>query len=186
MPELSRKKSMRFPSGPLAGYFQTNEAPAPIPLHLRQRLFNDTRRLIYPFFSNTAFCRGMLDFRFIRAVPTLTIISRRNLGNMPYLLTDLGNDLRAGTVDRHTVNQPTEDAIRALAADPAHFPALPLPVIVEDNSGRYYLILEGNKRFSAVALADPVVLPQPVEALVGHAACTWPEMLAFFNMTPAP
>jgi hypothetical protein len=115
----------------------------------------------------------------------LSIFSRRSLGNVPYLLTELGGDLRGGTVDRATIDQPTEDAIRVLANDLRNLPVLPLPVIVEDSSGQHYLILEGNKRFSAVALADSASLPPPCEALVGQTLLAWSQMLAAFSMVPA-
>jgi hypothetical protein len=170
----------------LAGHFHTNDVPAPISPHQQHGLFADTRGLIFPFLGNTVFCRGVLAFSFVRAVPAFTIFSRRSLGNVPYLLTDLGGDLRAGTVDRATINQLTEDTIRALAADLGNLPALPLPVIVEDSSEQHYLILEGNKRFSAVALADSASLPPPCEALVGRTSLVWPQMLALFSMVPAP
>ncbi len=128
---------MAFPNGPPAGYFKTNDAPAPISPHQQNDLFVDTRGLIGPFLGNTVFCRGVLAFSFVRAVPAFTICSRRNLGNVPYLLTELGGDVRAGTVDRATNDQPTEDTIRGLAADLGNLPALPLPVIVEDSSGQH-------------------------------------------------
>lgn len=58
-----------------------------------------TRGLIGLFLGNTVFCSALLAFSFVRAVPVFTIFSRRNLGKVPYLLTDLGSDLRAGRVD---------------------------------------------------------------------------------------
>src|SRR5260370_42548784 len=106
---------MAFPNGPLAGHFQTNDNPAQIPVRLQQDLLLTTRGLIGPFLGNTVFCSGLLSFSFVRAVPTFTIFSRRNLGNVPYLLTDLGSDLRSGRVDQATIDQKTEDTIRALA-----------------------------------------------------------------------
>jgi len=87
---------MAFPNGPLAGYFKTNDAPAPISPHQQNDLFVDTRGLIGPFLGNTVFCRGVLAFSFVRAVPAFTICSHRNLGNVPYLVTELGGDVRAG------------------------------------------------------------------------------------------
>jgi len=177
---------MSFPNGALAVHFQTSDTPAPIAAHLQQGLLVSTRGLIGPFLGNTLFCRGVLSFAFVRTVPTFTIFSRRNLGNVPYLLTDLGSDLRSGTVDRATIDQPTENTVRALAADLGNLPALPLPVIVEDNSGRHYLIPEGNKRLSAVAFADPADLPLPLEALLGRTSLDWPQMLGFFGMVAAP
>jgi hypothetical protein len=84
-----------------------------------------------------------------------------------------------------TIDRKTEDTIRALADDLSNLPTLPLLVILEDNSGRNYLILEGNKRLSAVALADPAIAPPPCKALVGRTPLTWLQMLAFFNMVPA-
>lgn len=175
---------MAFPTGLLAGHFRTSATPALVPAHLLPDLLLSTRHLIGPFLGNTAFCHGTLAFSFVKAVPVFTLFSRRNLGNVPYLLTELGSDLRAGSVDRATIDQPTEDTIRALAADLGKLPSQPLPVIVEDDSGQHYLVLEGNKRFSAVALDDPAALPSPCEALVGRTPWTWPQMLALFGMVP--
>jgi hypothetical protein len=145
-----------------------------------------TRQLIAPFLGNTLFCRGALVFSFVRSVPIHTIFSRRDRGNVPYLLTELGSDLRAGKVDRQTIDQQTEGAIRSLAGVLANLPPLPLPVIVEDVSAQHYLILEGNRRFSAVAFVDPAALPAPCQALIGRSPTTWPQMLANFKMVPPP
>jgi len=177
---------MAFPNGPLAGYFKTNDAPAQISPHQQHDLFVNTRGLIGPFLDNTVFCRGVLAFSFVRAVPAFTIFSCRNLGNVPYLLTELGRDVRAGSFNRATIDQPTEDTIRGLAADLGKLPALPLPVIVEDSSGQHYLTLEGNKRFSAVALADSASLPPLCEALVGWTLLAGPQMLGRLSMVPPP
>jgi hypothetical protein len=177
---------MAFPSGPLAGHFLASEVPALIPAHRQQGLFNVTRGLIYRFLGNTVFSRGVLTFSFVPTVLVFTIFSRRSLGNVPYLLTELGKNLRTDAVDRAKIDQSTENTIRALAADLTNLPAVPLPVIVEDCTGQNYLILEGNKRLSAVALADPAFPPPPREALVGRTSLSWPQMLAFFNMVPAP
>jgi hypothetical protein len=51
-------------------------------------------------------------------------------------------------------------------------PRRPLPVVVEHCAGLHNPILEGNKRCSAVALADLADLPTPCEALVGRTSLT--------------
>lgn len=176
---------MAFPNGPLAEYFQTNDDPAPISQRQQRDLFVDTRGLIGPFLGNTDFCQGLLAVAFLQAVPAFTIFSRRNFGNGPYLVSELGSDLRAGTVDRTTIDQATEDTIRAVAAHLKALPPLPLPIIVEDSSGQQYLVLEGNKRFAAAALANSSSRLPPCKALVGRTYLSWPQMLAFFGMVPA-
>jgi len=103
---------------------------------------------------------------------------------VPYLLTDLGADLRTGSIDHLTIDQKTEDAIEALAVDLPNLPAQPEPVIVEDSSGQHYLILEGNKRASAVAFVTAAALPRACDAYVGRSALTWAQLLAAFRMNP--
>jgi hypothetical protein len=71
---------MAFPTnGQLAGHFRANDAAAPIPPYQQQGLFVDARGLIGPFLCNTVFCRGVLAFSFIQAVPACTIFSPSSL-----------------------------------------------------------------------------------------------------------
>ncbi len=177
---------MGFPSGRLARYFQPSEAPALVCDSARQaELVLSTNCLVVPCLDNTEFCRGRLDLSCLGALPLFTILARRNRGKMPYLLADLVTDLRAGALDRATIDEQTEIAIRSLADDVGRVAAVPAPVIVEDSSGNHYLILDGNKRLSALALADSRRLPDAVEACVGRSVLTWGELLAHYNMNPA-
>jgi hypothetical protein len=174
---------MSFPSGPLAAHFRSAESPA-LFTGPQPRLIIDTRGLIAPLLDNTVFCCGDLAFSFLKDVTVHLIAPRRDRANVPYLLSELANDLRGGTVSRQAIGPRTEAAIRGLAEDVLRLPLHPLPVVVEDRSGEHYLVLEGAKRFAAVALADPTILPPPCEALVGSSSLTWPEMLRLFGMVP--
>jgi hypothetical protein len=174
---------MSFPRGPLATHFHTGRSPVLL-TGPQPRLIIDTKGLIAPFLDNTVFCIGDLGFSFLKDVPVHLITSRRDRGNVPYLVTDLATDLRAGTVSRRAIDAGTEAAIRTFAQDVLRLPLYPLPVIVEDRSGGHYLVLDGTKRLSAVALADPAALPPPCEALAGTSRLGWPEMLGLFGMAP--
>ncbi len=122
---------MAFPNGPLAGHFQTSQVPGLLNGEQQRHLPDTTRGLIVPFLANTVFCRGVLALSFVRAVPTFTIFARRNLGNVPYLLTDLGRDLQTTSVDRTMIDLPTESTIRALAADLVHTAMAKIIEIIE-------------------------------------------------------
>lgn len=177
---------MTFPSGALSQHFQANESPAKADSSaLRTELVVATRHLVEPCLANTEFCRGVLSASFVRSVPTHTIFSRRDRGNVPYLLADLVKDLREGTVSRLTIDETTENAIRSLARDVSAIPVSPLPVIIEASSAQNYLILEGNKRFGAIALADSNSQSLRLDAYIGRSTLRWPELLANYGMRSA-
>ena len=73
---------MAFLTGPLAGYFKTNDAPAPMPPHQQRDNFEDTRGVIGTLLGDMVFCRGVIAFSFVRAVPALIIFAHRNPGNV--------------------------------------------------------------------------------------------------------
>ena len=104
---------------------------------------------------------------------------------MPYLLADLVKDLREGTVSRLTIDETTENAIRSLARDVSAIPVSPLPVIIEASSAQHYLILEGNKRFGAIALADSSSQSLTLDAYIGRSTLSWAELLANYRMRSA-
>lgn len=176
---------MAFLLGTLSQYFQPSEEARTVAgVDLQRELGKATRDLVRGYFSNTAFARGFLDLTFVRHVPSHTIFSRRDRGRVPYLLADLANDLRSGSVSRLTINEATETVIRSLVRTAVSMPVTPPVVIVEDSSAQHYLILEGNKRLTAVLLADSTATPARLEAYVGHSALDWSQMCRLHSMEP--
>lgn len=151
---------------------------------MRNRLNDETRGLVTPFWDNTVFEQGLLDFRFVRDVDVHTIFSRHERGRSPYLLQEEANDLHNQSVDLQTINDETERNIRELAGLIGELPVNPRPVIVEDGTATHDLILEGNKRTTAVAYADSQC-PTSMRALIGHSSLTWRDMLARFGLNPS-
>lgn len=120
--------------------------------------------------------------RCLQDLPIHTIFSRRDRNNIPYLISDLAADLRQGSMSRSSIDEQTEGVIRALSQNLNGLPLTPLPVLVEDVSAQHYLVLEGNKRFCALALGAPYTSPRPLEAIVGCSRLTWTDMLRQFGM----
>ncbi len=175
---------MAFPSGVLSQYFQPRaKARKVISAALQGELGKATRGLILGYFPNTVFARGSLDLAFVRHVPSHTIFSRRDCGCVPYLLADLVRDLRSGRVSRLTIDEVTETAIRSLVGSAVSMPAKPPFVVVEDSSAQHYLILEGNKRLTAVLLAHATPPPR-LDAYVGHSTLDWSQMCHLHSMEP--
>lgn len=174
------------PAGPLTQYFTATEFLGAInDLQLRRGLVTATRHLICPFLNDTLFTKGLLDIRSLQDLPIHTIFNRRDRNNIPYLLSDLAGDLRRGSVSRLTIDARTEEAIKALAENLNDLPLTPPPVLIEDASAQHYLVLEGNKRFCALALGAPRARQRAFEALVGCSSLTWSAILAQFGMTSA-
>jgi hypothetical protein len=179
-------EKMALPTGRIANYFQlSRRVSRALDWSLALELLRTTRHLIQPFLTNTEFLLGRLDVSVLHEVPLHTIFARRERGNVPYLLSDLASDLRDGTVSRLAIDTKTEEDIRSLASLTDSFPLTPLPVIVEDCTGKHCLILEGNKRFTALCLTDCAASIATLEIYVGHTTMTWSNMLAQFNMKEA-
>ncbi len=149
---------------------------------LRKELLQASRNLIRPFLDNTHFQRGWLSLPFLYDVPAYTIFSRREKGDVPYLLLDLVSDISSDAVSRLTIDERTESVIRSLANSIAGLPSTPFPVIVEDCAREHCLILEGNKRLTAAALADRDLSGWVLEAYIGRTSMSWQKMLAIFGM----
>lgn len=177
---------MTFPRGPLSQYFEVTEPPSPmVSVVLRDKLLAATRWLVTHHFANTVFARGLLDLTFVWKVPTHTIFSRRDQGRAPYLLADLAEDLRKGTLSRETIDDRTEREILSLVDTIPILPDSPPPVVIEDSSARHYLILEGNKRFAAAAFVDSGTALPKLEAYVGRSRLSWRQLLSLHSMEPA-
>ena len=176
---------MSFPGGPLSGYFQATETESLIVDEvLCDELLRGTRGLIAPYLKNTVFARGAVDLAFVRDVSTYTIFSRVDRGATPYRLSELASDLDNGIASELTIDAPTRSAIHSLLRVAERMPPRPMVVIVEDTSGSRYLILEGNKRCAAAALARDVLLPT-LPAYVGHSQLNWEDILKNHGMIAA-
>lgn len=175
---------MALSASRIANYFQVLERiSGTVDSSLSLELLQTTNCLVVPFLPNTEFFRGRLDVSVVYEVPLHTIFARREQGKVPYLLSDLASDLKDGAVSRLTIDTETEEKIRSLArvSLTGSFPLTPLPVIVEDCEGKHCLILDGNRRFTALCLTDRAATIVSLEAYVGHTIMSWSTMLAQFE-----
>lgn len=147
----------------------------------RQLLLVDTRELIRPFLDNSVFFCGTLDLLCASQMELHTVFSRRDRGGVPYALTDLANDLRSGQVSRTTIDEDTEAAIHNLASG-ATLPEYPQPVLIRDEDKSHCLILEGNKRLTAVSLNPERWQSVTMRALIGETLMSWSDILGCLGM----
>ena len=146
-----------------------------------RELAEATRCLVLPCLANTLFASGQLNLASAREVRLHTIFSRRDRGDIPYLLSALAADIERQEVHRATISSEVEASIRILARlGPSSFDG-PTPVIVEADGE--CLILEGNKRFVALALM-PSRQEAIVPAWVGGSTLRWDQLVALYNMRP--
>jgi hypothetical protein len=164
---------MAFPNGLLSGHFQTSQVPVMLDSQQQRDLCATTRGLIVPFLANTLFCRGVLSFSFVRAVPTFTIFSRRDRGTLPYLLTELGSDLRAGTVGDKCPGAHCRDPI-------ANLPIVQMPLRGNTPGGERPVVgvLEAQEVVVGAALVGVMALRQEKESTLRGPGVLFRPMVA--------
>jgi CheY-like chemotaxis protein len=184
--DVARGPAMQdaFLSGALSRHFSPIDAPRVLNRAERESMLRETSWLALPCINNTTFACGDLDPAALLAARTYTVFRREDRrGCPPYLLWELAHDLRCGTVDSRSINRDVELRIRSLASAPA-FSEQPAPVIVESAPGTAYLILDGNKRLTALALTDTLDRRKALRVWMGHSALPWGSLLSCYEMQP--
>ena len=139
-------------------------------------LIHGTRQLAAPFLSNTDFWIGELDTSVLTDGYVFTVWRRDDKGGVPYSITELAEDLERGQVDRRSISQEVESAIWHFASVDC-VPATPMPVVIEDCTGRHMLVLEGNRRLSGLVLGRKAS-QRAIQVYAGHTWLPWWAMLS--------
>jgi ActR/RegA family two-component response regulator len=148
-------------------------------------MLRDTRNLALFCVNHTVFARGYLNAAALQLTRFYTIFCRTDRQDTPYLLRELAHDLRMRAVERGTISEEIEQQIRSFAAHKECPPESPEPVIVEDGYGSCYLILDGNKRLTALALNDMLRRKERLRVWMGHSGLPWASLLSCYEMRPA-
>jgi CheY-like chemotaxis protein len=172
-----------FLTGPLAQHFVTMETPRVLTERERDAMLQGTQFLALPCINNTAFACGQLHPAALLSARTYTSIRRADRHDSPYLLWELAHDLRRRIVSKNTISEELEQRIRALAGE--ILPERPEPVIVEDDSGSRYLILDGNKRLAALTLTDTLGRREHLHVWMGRSKLPWASLLSCYEMQPS-
>ena len=167
----------------LGSHFHGPLKPAPVTdTRIRVDLLEGTRQLVWPFLSNTDFWLGRLDASILTDASVYTVWRRRDKGDVPYSITELAADLADRQVDRDTISEDVEAAIRHFASTGTSIPANPVPVIIEDCMGEHLLVLEGNRRLTGLVLGGKAS-SSDIEVYAGHTWLSWWAMLARLGMS---
>ncbi|MES9828210.1 MAG: hypothetical protein ABW201_08095 [Candidatus Thiodiazotropha sp.] len=150
---------------------------------LGRKMMVSSNNLVFCYLNNTLFLECVIQPEFINTPNLYTIFSKRSLENIPYLVSDLSKDLAEYSVCRQTINEETERNILDIRNNlNSAFDKKNKPIIIECSESSYYLILEGNKRITAMHMNKDVFF-NPIQAYVGKTSLQWHCMLALHGMT---
>lgn len=142
-----------------------------------------SNHLIYCYLNNTYFFECSIQPEFANMSNLYTIFSRRDSGCIPYLVSDLSGDLLNSSVSRQTINIETEKQILSMRATlESLFVNGTKSIIVECSESTNYLILEGNKRITALHMNQDE-FTEPINTHVGKTLLSWQSMLALHEMS---
>lgn len=149
---------------------------------LANKMMASSNNLVFCYLSNTLFFECVIQPEFISIPNLYTIFSRRDLNNIPYLVSDLSRDLAKNTVCRQTINEETEKNILDIKSNLEFvFDNKNKPIIIECSENSFYLILEGNKRITSMHMNKDIFF-NPIQAYVGKTSLQWRSMLALHGM----
>lgn len=175
---------MREICGKIKRYFEAEESIGMLPdSGLLIELLNSSRGLVYPYVCNTYYYKGSLRLSFLFEHDLHTIVNRRNHGKRPYKISELADDIKNHRLDRAEVNLETEENIIGIKETMSHLRSNNnLPIIIEDNIGKNYLVLDGNKRLTAFYLRGNNLEINKIGVYLAKTDLSWKQILINHEM----